>query len=78
MKIFLLALIATLFFGCGVTTPQFDGDEKFIVVEIERYNDTLVLYKSNFNSNDLFCLSIPAIVAHKGLYNIGDTIFIKK
>lgn len=79
MKYFFLVFLAVSIFGCGVETPQFGGDSLFIVNSIRRYDDSLSSYtQRGWNNNDLLCFSPPTIIARTGLFQIGDTIFIKK
>ena len=76
MKNLLFLIVLMSLVSCGYSTPKVgDISEPFVVKEIYQMDETYVKY-IGFNPSTVESGNC-AIIAKKGLYNIGDTIELK-
>ena len=80
MKNLLFLIVLMSLVSCGYSTPKVgDISEPFVVKEIYQMDETYVKYIGFIPSTVTLTLESGncAIIAKKGLYNIGDTIELK-
>jgi hypothetical protein len=72
-----LLILCTIFASCSEPPVLNNEENPFIVSGIEAVSATHALY-TDFKANDSTTHIKQSIVLHRGLYNIGDTIYFYK
>ena len=82
MKKLVILIFVIILTACGHDSPKFnDFNDPFVVDKIEHYAGNLSLYTSRVskgNVDNYFWKGTACIALPTGMYNIGDTIIIKK